>query len=216
MGADRRRGRRSCGSPRRARVRGGGRDLGGRFFPRLRRASARVEGRVARRRGGARPCARPAGAGRIPGGGRAPAPSFLRERVLGGAIPSRRVFLPGGRAFRTRGRSFRWGTLPGTGGRAAAARARYAPARAGVIQGLPFGTRWFDTSEFMIGRVAVSILFPESDGSTDLNRYDWTPALRDSVVRSAVRGLAHWSVFAARRGVPLTFALEVHPGLATR
>ncbi len=88
--------------------------------------------------------------------------------------------------------------------------------RAGAIQGLPFGTRWFDTSEFMIGRVAVSILFPESDGSTDPNRYDWTPALRDSVVRSAVRGLAHWSVFAARRGVPVTFALEVHPGLATR
>jgi len=88
--------------------------------------------------------------------------------------------------------------------------------QAGAIQGLPYGARWFDTSEFMIGRVAVSILLPESDGSTDPNRYDWTPALRDSVVRSVVRGLAHWSVFAARRGIPLSFALEVHPGLATR
>jgi hypothetical protein len=88
--------------------------------------------------------------------------------------------------------------------------------RAAAAQGLPFGARWFDTSEFMIGRVAVSVLFPESDGSTDPNRYDWTPALRDSVVRSVVRGLAHWSVFASRRGVPLSFALEVHPGLATR
>jgi len=68
----------------------------------------------------------------------------------------------------------------------------------------------------MIGRVAVSILFPESDGSTDPNRYDWTPTLRDSVVRSVVRGLAHWSVFAGRRGIPLSFSLEVHPGLATR
>lgn len=87
---------------------------------------------------------------------------------------------------------------------------------AGTLQGLPFGARWFDTSEFMIGRVAVPILFPESDGSTDVNRYDWTPALRDSVVRSAVRGLAHWSVFAARRGIALSFVIEVHPGLATR
>jgi hypothetical protein len=84
------------------------------------------------------------------------------------------------------------------------------------MQGLPFGARWTDTSEFMIGRVAVALLFPESDGSTDPNRYDWTPALRDSVLRSAVRGLARWTGFAARRGIPLSFALEVHPGLATR
>lgn len=89
-------------------------------------------------------------------------------------------------------------------------------ARAGAGSGLPFGARWGDTSEFMIGRVAVSILFPESDGTTDPNLYDWTPALRDSVVRSAVRGLAKWSSFAAVRGIPLSFAIEVHYGLATR
>jgi hypothetical protein len=89
-------------------------------------------------------------------------------------------------------------------------------AMSGALQGLPFGARWTDTSEFMLGRVAVSILFPESDGTTDPNHYDWTPALRDSVVRSAVRGFAHWSAFAALRGINLTFALEVHPGLATR
>ncbi len=87
---------------------------------------------------------------------------------------------------------------------------------AGALQGLPFGARWIDTSEFMMGRVAVSILFPESDGSTDPNRYNWTPALRDSVVRAAVRGLAHWSVFAARRGISLSFVIETHAGLATR
>jgi hypothetical protein len=89
-------------------------------------------------------------------------------------------------------------------------------ARAAATDGLPFGARWFDTSEFMIGRVAVSILFPESDGSLDPNLYDWTPALRDSVVRSAVRGLGRWSSFAAARGVPLTFAIETHFGLATK
>jgi hypothetical protein len=88
--------------------------------------------------------------------------------------------------------------------------------RAAAMQGLPFGARWTDTSEFMIGRVAVALLFPESDGSTDPNRYDWTPALRDSVLRSAVRGLARWTSFAARRGIPLSFVIEVHAGLATR
>jgi|GEM_PF-1838144 len=89
-------------------------------------------------------------------------------------------------------------------------------ARSTQAPGLPFGAKWKDTSEFMIGRVALGIFFPESDGSTDLNRYDWTPALRDSVVRSAVRALAHWTTFAARKGIPLSFALEIHPGLATR
>jgi hypothetical protein len=82
--------------------------------------------------------------------------------------------------------------------------------------GLPYGARWEDTSEFMIGKVAISILFPESDGSTDANRFTWTAALRDSVVRSAVRGLLRWSVFAAARNVPLTFLLEVRANLATR
>ena len=86
----------------------------------------------------------------------------------------------------------------------------------GLPSGMFYGTRWEDTSEFMIGRVALSILFPESDGSTDPNRFDWTPALRDSVVRSAVRGLLKWSVLAASRDLPLTFLLEVRSSLSTR
>jgi len=88
--------------------------------------------------------------------------------------------------------------------------------QAGFPPGMFYGTRWEDTSEFMIGRVALSILFPESDGSTDVNRFDWTPALRDSVVRSAVRGLLKWSLLAAARDIPVTFLLEVRSGLSTR
>jgi hypothetical protein len=82
-------------------------------------------------------------------------------------------------------------------------------------QGLAHGARWTDTSEFMIGRVAVEVLFPESDGSIDANLYNWTPALRDSVIRSAARGLLKWSAFAAARDIPLTFLLEVHASLPT-
>ena len=85
-----------------------------------------------------------------------------------------------------------------------------APA-AGLPSGLPYGARWEDTSEYMVGRVAVPILFPDSDGSIDLNKYDWTPALRDSVVRSAVRGFLKWTSFASAHGVPLSFLIEVHP-----
>jgi len=82
--------------------------------------------------------------------------------------------------------------------------------------GLFHGTRWGDTSELMFGRVAVPILFPESDGTVDTNRYDWTPALKDSVIRSAVRGCLQWTSLAAAAGVPLTFALEIHADLPTR
>ena len=94
--------------------------------------------------------------------------------------------------------------------------ARGVPARAAGGPGLYFGTRWGDTSEFMVGRVAVGVLLPESDGSLDTSRFDWTPALRDSVIRSTITGLARWSTRAASRGIPLTYVLEIHPALATR
>jgi hypothetical protein len=95
---------------------------------------------------------------------------------------------------------------------------RRAPAVSGseLPAGLFYGTRWEDLSEFLVGRVAIGILFPESDGSVDLNRYDWTPALRDSVVRSAVRGFLAWSLEAAGRGAPLSFQLEIHPSIPTK
>ncbi len=82
--------------------------------------------------------------------------------------------------------------------------------------GLAYGTRWEDTSELMVGRIAVPILFPESDGTIDPNHFDWTPALRDSVVRAAARGFLKWSLVASTRNLPLTFLLETYPGLAVR
>lgn len=96
------------------------------------------------------------------------------------------------------------------------ARAGIAPPGSTPPPGLPSGSRWEDTSEFMIGRVAVPLLFAESDGTVDPNHFDWTPALRDSVVGAAVRGLLQWSLLAASRNIPLTFLIEPHAGLATR
>lgn len=104
-----------------------------------------------------------------------------------------------------------------------AAPARFSRPAAGIAAapetgggGLFHGTRWGDTSELMYGRVALPILFPESDGTVDTNRYDWTPALKDSVIRSAIRGCLQWTSLAATAGVPLTFALEIHADLPTR
>jgi len=112
--------------------------------------------------------------------------------------------------FGGRGDAFPPSTTAGTGN------ARGMPRGASTLAGLPYGARWRDTSELMIGRVAVSILFPESDGTVDPNRYDWTPALEDSVIRSATRGLLRWTQLASARGVPLTFLLEIDPALPTR
>lgn len=114
--------------------------------------------------------------------------------------------------FQGRGDAF----PPSDVGKSATGASRAGGLSAAISTGLFYGTRWHDTSEFMIGRVAVPLLFPESDGSFDTDRYSWTPALRDSVIRSAVRGFLKWTSFASLSGVPLTFLIEVHPVLPTR
>ncbi|HEU4724348.1 MAG TPA: hypothetical protein VFU59_03520, partial [Candidatus Eisenbacteria bacterium] len=105
---------------------------------------------------------------------------------------------------------------PIQGAREPSAAGRALRAGTALPAGLFYGTRWEDLTEFMIGRVGIGLFFPESDGSVDVDRYDWTPALRDSVVRSAVRGFLAWSNFAAARNIPLSFHLEIHPSLPTR
>jgi hypothetical protein len=97
-----------------------------------------------------------------------------------------------------------------------ARRALGAPSLLGEAPGLYHGTRWGDTSEFMIGRVAVGLLFAESDGTLDPSQYDWTPELRDSLITSTLKGLARWATRATGKGIPLTFVLEIHPSLPTR
>ena len=43
-----------------------------------------------------------------------------------------------------------------------------------VMASLPFGAEADDTGEFMLGRVAVTPVFLESDGSIDRSTENWT------------------------------------------
>jgi hypothetical protein len=51
-----------------------------------------------------------------------------------------------------------------------------------------------ETSEYFIGRVAVGIILPESDGSLDLSTEDWTEAERALVLSKITAALDWWAV----------------------
>lgn len=52
---------------------------------------------------------------------------------------------------------------------------------------------FYQTSEYMIGRVAVGLILPESDGAIDPQLGDWTPDQRQRVLDEVTEGLAWWS-----------------------
>jgi hypothetical protein len=55
------------------------------------------------------------------------------------------------------------------------------------------GPGWMDTSEFMIGSIGVSIVFPESNGSIDTNTEDWTSAEETNVINEITGGMNWWT-----------------------
>ncbi len=57
----------------------------------------------------------------------------------------------------------------------------------------PPGARFYDTSEFMLGTVALGVFLPESDGSIDPNLEDWTQTEQDEVTSEVISGL-NWYV----------------------
>ncbi|MFH1279533.1 MAG: FlgD immunoglobulin-like domain containing protein [Candidatus Eisenbacteria bacterium] len=71
----------------------------------------------------------------------------------------------------------------------------------------PPGANFYDTSEFLIGTVAIGILMPESDGSIDPSTEDWTQAEIDSVVDEVQAGLAWW--IGQAPGGNLSFVFDV-------
>jgi hypothetical protein len=82
-----------------------------------------------------------------------------------------------------------------------------------AAQGAPPGAGFYDTSEFLLGKVAVGIVLPESDGSIDINREDWTTAEITDVlsgVQSALTMLAGLDPNA-----DVSYYVVVHDSMAT-
>jgi hypothetical protein len=79
--------------------------------------------------------------------------------------------------------------------------------------GAPSGAGFYDTSEFLMGRVAVGVVLPESDGSIQMNREDWTTQEITDVVAGIQGALAYWATRDAR--AQLSFELVVFDSIAT-
>lgn len=67
----------------------------------------------------------------------------------------------------------------------------------------PYGAQFWDTSEFMLGDVAISVVFVESNGAIDANTENWTQAQRDQIAVEVPNALNWWIGKAGAR--PLTF-----------
>lgn len=61
-----------------------------------------------------------------------------------------------------------------------------------LLAGLPFGADANDTGEFMLGRVAVTPVFLESNGALDASTEDWTPLQKANVLNNIQSGLSWW------------------------
>lgn len=61
-----------------------------------------------------------------------------------------------------------------------------------VMASLPFGAIASDTAEFMLGKVAVTPVFLESDGQIDTSTEDWSSAQITSVLDKINTGLDWW------------------------
>ena len=61
-----------------------------------------------------------------------------------------------------------------------------------LFASLPFGAQPGDTGEFMLGRIAVTPVLLESDGSIDLNQYDWGTSQIQEVLNNLDQGMQWW------------------------
>jgi hypothetical protein len=76
------------------------------------------------------------------------------------------------------------------------------------VQTLPYGAGFYDTSEYMIGDVAVGIVFLESNGSIDESTEDWTTDEESNVVSEIQAGLNWWAE--RETNAKLTFTYDIH------
>ncbi len=68
-----------------------------------------------------------------------------------------------------------------------------------VMATLPYGAEGDDTGEFMLGRIAVTPVFLESDGTIDANTENWTPGHINQVLNNIQTGLNWWTQLLATK-----------------
>jgi len=79
-----------------------------------------------------------------------------------------------------------------------------------VFSGLPYGAAPEDTGEFMLGRIAVTPVFLESNGQIDPNTENWTTQHKASVLANIQTGLDWWKQLLATKSTvhTLDFILD--------
>jgi hypothetical protein len=81
----------------------------------------------------------------------------------------------------------------------------------------PPGANQWQTSEYMMGSAAVSLIFLESNGAIDFpDTEDWSDAQTVQVVSKAVGGLNWWASIYPYSAAPLSFTWEYHYAVPTR
>jgi len=84
------------------------------------------------------------------------------------------------------------------------------------LSGLDASLITLGNSDDMLGTVAVTLFFVESDGSMDPNTYTWTTGALNSTVTSATTGLSWWASQAASFGKTVSFTVYYYPGTDVR
>lgn len=75
-----------------------------------------------------------------------------------------------------------------------------------------FAPAWNRTSDFMIGRVVVGIILPESNGAILPSTEDWTSEEISFVTQEINQALQWWTQQASNRGISLEFVVPPdHP-----
>jgi len=78
-----------------------------------------------------------------------------------------------------------------------------------VMAGLPFGASDQDTGEFMLGRIAVTPVFIESNGLGDASTEDWTESQKADVLSNIQTGLNWWKQLLAKKSSVTTLDFVV-------
>ncbi len=78
--------------------------------------------------------------------------------------------------------------------RAPSRRARLEPLEPrNLLAAAPLGATWKDTGEYMLGRIAVTVVFFESNGALDTETQNWTAGEIERSIDKVVDGVTWWS-----------------------